>query len=364
MANISDIKLWREIKCFLQKSLGIEDIIAGDNITIDKTNPKKPIISSMGGGGTGTIQSIQPGSDNVIINSSDPKNPSISVEDNGVQSVNQGTGVIVDNTDPKNPIISSSGGSIEAVVHTFTLSNIEDALGIEITGDETEEELDDLIADYINSLGIIIQSGELHQFILLDSGGDVFEGIVTEDSDTVSFTGTGTSLDPLSAEATGEVIIPGTTAQYWRGDKTWQTLDKVAVGLPNVDNTSDLNKPVSTAQQTAINNKAPKPFVYTPTGNFNLSSVKTALEATGILFNDSHIIIELGANNYTMTLDIGATNPNNLFTFERNGTGLLTITSTRTLDAALGLLVLAGKQNSMGIVQFKSTTDYLSISNK
>lgn len=34
-------------------------------------------------------------------------------------------------------------------------------------------------------------------------------------------------------------IATGTTSQYWRGDKSWQTLDKAAVGLGNVDNTSD-----------------------------------------------------------------------------------------------------------------------------
>jgi hypothetical protein len=50
-------------------------------------------------------------------------------------------------------------------------------------------------------------------------------------------------------------IAAGTTSQYWRGDKTWQTLDKTAVGLANVDNTSDANKPVSTATQTALNLK-------------------------------------------------------------------------------------------------------------
>ena len=44
----------------------------------------------------------------------------------------------------------------------------------------------------------------------------------------------------------------GTAAQYWRGDKTWRTLDKAAVGLANVDNTSDANKPVSAAQAAAI----------------------------------------------------------------------------------------------------------------
>jgi hypothetical protein len=33
-------------------------------------------------------------------------------------------------------------------------------------------------------------------------------------------------------------ITAGTTAQYWRGDKSWQTLDKTAVGLSNVENTA------------------------------------------------------------------------------------------------------------------------------
>jgi hypothetical protein len=50
-------------------------------------------------------------------------------------------------------------------------------------------------------------------------------------------------------------ITAGTTSQYYRGDKVWATLDKTAVGLSNVDNTSDLNKPISTATQLALNNK-------------------------------------------------------------------------------------------------------------
>jgi hypothetical protein len=39
-------------------------------------------------------------------------------------------------------------------------------------------------------------------------------------------------------------IVARTTSQYWRGDKTWQTLDKAAVGLgnvPNIDATSRAN---------------------------------------------------------------------------------------------------------------------------
>lgn len=39
-------------------------------------------------------------------------------------------------------------------------------------------------------------------------------------------------------------ITSGTTSQYWRGDKSWQTLDKTAVGLgnvPNIDATNPAN---------------------------------------------------------------------------------------------------------------------------
>lgn len=50
-------------------------------------------------------------------------------------------------------------------------------------------------------------------------------------------------------------ITAGTTSQYWRGDKSFQDLNKTAVGLSNVDNTSDLNKPISTATQSALDLK-------------------------------------------------------------------------------------------------------------
>jgi hypothetical protein len=72
----------------------------------------------------------------------------------------------------------------------------------------------------------------------------------TSDLNKPISTATQTALN--GKEAT---IAAGTTAQYRRGDKTWQTLDKTAVGLANVDNTSDASKPVSTAQQSALNAK-------------------------------------------------------------------------------------------------------------
>lgn len=72
-----------------------------------------------------------------------------------------------------------------------------------------------------------------------------------------SITGTLSSQSDLSTALSGKepTITAGTTAQYYRGDKTFQTLNSTAVGLGNVDNTSDANKPISTATQTALNAK-------------------------------------------------------------------------------------------------------------
>jgi hypothetical protein len=53
-------------------------------------------------------------------------------------------------------------------------------------------------------------------------------------------------------------IAIGTTNQYWRGDKTFQTLDKSAVGLGSVDNTPDTSKPISTLQQVGFDLKTDK----------------------------------------------------------------------------------------------------------
>ena len=51
------------------------------------------------------------------------------------------------------------------------------------------------------------------------------------------------------------VVTPGLTTDYYRGDKSWRTLNKIVVGLPNVDDTSDINKPISTLMQNALNTK-------------------------------------------------------------------------------------------------------------
>lgn len=67
---------------------------------------------------------------------------------------------------------------------------------------------------------------------------------------------------PVSAPAAAalfmkeNLITPSTTDHYYRGDKSWAMLNKGAVGLGNVDNTADTAKPISDAQRAVNNAKA------------------------------------------------------------------------------------------------------------
>lgn len=66
-----------------------------------------------------------------------------------------------------------------------------------------------------------------------------------------TFTGITTALGGKEPAITG-----GTTGQYWDGTKTFQPLNKAAVGLANADNTTDAAKPLSTAAAAALATKA------------------------------------------------------------------------------------------------------------
>jgi hypothetical protein len=102
-------------------------------------------------------------------------------------------------------------------------------------------------------------------------------GTITYDTNTYATT---TNLND-GLDTKENIIGAGTTAQYWRGDKTFQDLNKAAVGLGNVDNTTDAGKPISTATQTALDLKANDNAVVKLTGNQSISGSK--------IFNDNTI---------------------------------------------------------------------------
>jgi hypothetical protein len=118
---------------------------------------------------------------------------------------------------------------------------------------------------------------------------------------TVDATPTNGSENPVSSNgvfdalATKEnTITAGTTAQYYRGDKTFQTLDKTAVGLANVDNTSDANKPISTATQTALNNRTAnavkRAVASSPVTGVTIEAILSSDEIVGNFFSTNDIM--------------------------------------------------------------------------
>jgi len=80
------------------------------------------------------------------------------------------------------------------------------------------------------------------------------------------------------------------------GDVSWKTIDKTFVGLGNVNNTSDINKPISTATQDALNLKA-------NSSALALKADKSYVDTNLLLKQDK---LPNGTNGYCLTLDSGS----------------------------------------------------------
>lgn len=89
--------------------------------------------------------------------------------------------------------------------------------------------------------------------VISNGSGKIAASAVTDTE--LGYVGGVTSAIQTQLDGKEPTITGTTSADYYRGDKTFQPLNKAAVGLSNVDNTSDANKPVSTATQTALDLK-------------------------------------------------------------------------------------------------------------
>ena len=146
-------------------------------------------------------------------------------------------------------------------------------------------------------------------------------------------------------------ITAGTTAQYYRGDKTFQTLDKTAVGLSNCDNTSDANKPISTATQTSLNDKSDK--------NITLDR-KTA--SYTLVATDNGKMIEMNvASANTLTINASLFSAGNQILISQYGAGQTTITAGAgvTLRSSGGKLKTSAQYALVTIIAISSTEFYI-----
>jgi hypothetical protein len=142
-------------------------------------------------------------------------------------------------------------------------------------------------------------------------------------------------LSALPASTLGnwiELLTPAAPVQAVNGYTGNVNLTKTDLGLGDVNNTSDVNKPVSTATQAALDTKA------------NLSDVNTAL-ATKISTTDVNAALALKANitdvNTALDTKISTTDANAALALKANSsdvnTALATKISTTDVNAALAL---------------------------
>lgn len=90
-------------------------------------------------------------------------------------------------------------------------------------------------------------------------------------------------------------ITIGTTGQYWRGDKTFQTLDKTAVGLSNVENTA-LSTWAGSTNLTTVGTIGTGTWNGTTIGVANGGTGATSFTAGRVLFGNGTSAIGSSAN--------------------------------------------------------------------
>lgn len=242
----------------------------------------------------------------------------------------------------------TSGG--HAMALDATVTSINDALVALAVGDISglqaalDSKLDDTQLGAVNGVAPLDSGGKVPTVNLPDSvlGQLEYIGVWNSDTNTPAIvSSTGSKGNYYKVSVPGVTIIDGTSD--WKiGDwivfngATWDKIDNTEsvssvsgrtgvitltssdVGLGNVDNTTDANKPVSTAMQTALNLKATlaspaltgSPTAPTPLPSDNTTNIATT----------AFVQTEIGA------LDTGVTDVN-------GRTGSVSLTAT---DVALG----------------------------
>jgi hypothetical protein len=142
------------------------------------------------------------------------------------------------------------------------------------------------------------------------------------DSDLTTIAGLAATTDNV-IQSVGSAWASRTPAQL----KSTLALVKGDVGLGSVDNTADSAKPVSTAQQTALDAKLDA---------IKTSSTKTA-NYTLVDADHQRLVMFNSASNLTATLPAAAGRTGTRFIIKKIGTGTLTIdpNGTETIDGAL-----------------------------
>ena len=197
-----------------------------------------------------TIESIKVNNNAIVPNASD-KSVNITIDKstvglNNVANINQ-SGAIKDITRDG---ITFTATKLDGTTLTFTQqdNNTTYSAGNGLSLEGTEFKLDHPISGVTQ--GTYGSAIKVPQIVVDDKGhitSAVNKNIPVMTKATSSVAGTA-----------GFVPAPASGKQnsFLRGDATWSLPTKSDVGLGNVDNTKDADKPISTATQTALNNKS------------------------------------------------------------------------------------------------------------
>jgi hypothetical protein len=162
------------------------------------------------------------------------------------------------------------------------------------------------LSPYLTSATAALTYQPIGSYLTTISGLNI--SLLTNDSGYITSSALSGYLTSASAALTYEPIITGgTTAQYWRGDKTWQTLDKTAVGLGNVENTA-LSTWAGSTNITTLGTVATGTWSATAIGATKGGTGQTTYATGDILYaSASNTLSKLaaGTNGHVLTLAAG-----------------------------------------------------------
>lgn len=184
----------------------------------------------------------------------------------------------------------------------------------------------------------------------------------------------------ITARALDNAVVKLSGNQTIGGDKTFTGttagITKVMVGLGNCDNTSDLNKPISTATQSALDLKANITYVDTQLANLvnsapeslnQLNELASALGNNPNYATDMINALSLKSNDNVvvkLTGDQSIQGIKDFASIKLNGTDLNTRLSTIESTNDTQNTNITNLQSKTSAISYDSSTDTLSISSK
>lgn len=157
-------------------------------------------------------------------------------------SINQTTYVVTAQLKDQNGNNLGTAGTIDLPLESVVVNGTYDSVNKKIVLTLQDGSTIDIpVADLVAGLQSEITSTNKLDADLVDDSTSAHKFVTSAEKTKISNSVTQSDLNTALA-GKEDTITAGTTSQYYRGDKTWKTLNKSAVGLGNVDNTSDATK--------------------------------------------------------------------------------------------------------------------------